>query len=179
MSKIKATTRSFRVQHPAFPRFALALLWLALLMALLAPQVLSAQSGDAVYGKEMLEVRHCTACHPVEGVGNGRAPDLGRPSPKDASPAGVAASMWNHAPQMWQQMEQQNIPVPTLTWLDSANLYAYLYSVRYFDPPGDAKRGEAGIFVQELRELPRAEAQWGYRSPRTDGAACLDMALDR
>jgi mono/diheme cytochrome c family protein len=112
------------------------------MMALLAPQVLSAQSGDAIYGKEMLEVRHCTACHQVEGEGNGKAPDLGRPGSKDISPAGVAASMWNHAPQMWQQMEKENIPVPMLTWLDAANFYAYLYSVRYFDPPGDASRGE-------------------------------------
>jgi mono/diheme cytochrome c family protein len=84
-------------------------LWLALLIALLAPQVLSAQSGDAIYGKEMLEVRRCTACHLVEGAGSGTAPDLGRPGPKDVSPAAVAASMWNHAPQMWRQMEQQNI----------------------------------------------------------------------
>lgn len=141
MSRIKSTTRGARVRRPAFPRFAVALLWLALMMLLLAPQVLSAQSGDAIYGKEMLEVRRCTACHLVEGVGIGHAPDLGRPSSKDVSAAGVAASMWNHAPKMWQQMDEQNIPVPMLSWLDAANFYAYLYSVRYFDPPGDAARG--------------------------------------
>jgi mono/diheme cytochrome c family protein len=49
--------------------------------------------------------------------------------------------MWNHAPKMWQQMEKQNIPIPALTWLDAANFYAYLYSVRYFDPAADAARG--------------------------------------
>jgi cytochrome c551/c552 len=117
-----------------------------LLIALLAPQVLSAQSGDAIYGKEMLEVRRCTACHLVEGVGKGTAPDLGRPSPKDVSPAAVAASMWNHAPQMWRQMGEQNIPIPMLTWLDAANFYTYLYSRRYFDPPGDVARG-AKVFA--------------------------------
>ncbi len=142
MFKIQATTRGCRVQRSVFPRFPRALLWLALLLGLLAPQVLSAQSGDAVYGKEMLQVRHCTACHPVEGVGSGSAPDLGRPSPKDVSPAGVAAALWNHAPQMWQQMEKDGIPVPMLTWLDAANLYTYFYSVRYFDPPGNAAHGE-------------------------------------
>jgi cytochrome c2 len=120
---------------------ALALLWLALAMALLASQTLSAQSGDAIYGKEMLEVRRCTACHSIDGAGGGSAPDLGRSSSKDESPAAVAASLWNHAPKMWQQMEAQHIPIPSLTWLDAANLYAYLYSVRYFDPPGDAGRG--------------------------------------
>jgi cytochrome c2 len=142
MSKINATTRSSRARRSILPKFALALLWLALVMVLLAPQVLSAQSGDAIYGKEMLEVRQCTACHSVEGVGKGKAPDLGRPDSKDVSPAGVAASLWNHAPKMWKQMEEQKIPVPMLTWLDAANFYAYLYSVRYFDPPGDATRGE-------------------------------------
>jgi mono/diheme cytochrome c family protein len=47
---------------------------------------------------------------------------------------------------MWRQMEEQNIPIPMLTWLDAANFYTYLYSVRYFDPPGDAARG-AKVFA--------------------------------
>lgn len=139
MSGAQTSTPKSRVRRPLV-RLALVLLWLALLVALLAPQVLSAQSGDAIYGKEMLEQRRCTACHSVEG-GGGQAPDLTRPKSGEVSPAGVAAAMWNHAPKMWRKMEEQNIPLPMLTWLDAANFYAYLYSVRYFDPPGDAARG--------------------------------------
>ena len=121
---------------------AYVLFWAVIAVTLLAPRGLHAQSGDAVYGKEMLEVRQCTSCHSIDGVGGGTAPDLGRPSPKDLSPAAVAASMWNHAPAMWQQMNERQIPIPSLSWVDGANFYAYLYSVRYFDPPGDVARGE-------------------------------------
>jgi mono/diheme cytochrome c family protein len=117
-------------------------LWAGLAAAVILPAWLAwGQAGDAVYGKEMLEVRHCTSCHAVEGAGGTTAPDLGRPSPQDISPAGVVAALWNHAPQMWEQMDAKNIPIPTLSWLDVSNLYAYMYSVRFVDPAGDAARG--------------------------------------
>ena len=164
MLVVPFTQRGARVRRSNCRQAIRPLLWLAAAVILLTPLALRAQSGDAVYGKELLEVRKCTSCHPVEGVGNGTAPDLGRPSPKDISPAAVAASMWNHAPKMWQQMNERHIPIPSLSWVDGANFYAYLYSVRYFDPAGDAARGEqvfttkscAGCHVLKANQDPAA-----------------------
>lgn len=141
MSVPRPTARAERDRRSKPATFIRIFLWLTAAF-LLTSQTLRAQSGDATYGKEMLEVRQCTTCHAINGQGGGSAPDLGRPTPKDVSPAAVAASLWNHGPKMWQLMDERHIPIPSLSWVDGANFYAYLYSVRYFDPPGDSGRGE-------------------------------------
>ncbi|MEK7407536.1 MAG: cytochrome c [Acidobacteriota bacterium] len=77
------------------------------------------------------------------GAGGGTAPDLSRRSTRDFTPATLAASMWNHGPAMWRAMSTRNLPVPPLGPTEIADLYAYFYSIRYFDLPGDAGRGKA------------------------------------
>lgn len=103
---------------------------------------LPAQVGDAEYGKELLASQGCTGCHSVAGAGEGTATDLGRHTGEQSSPAAIAARMWIHGPAMFQAMKEKSVRVPFLNEVAVANLYAYLYSIRYFDPPGDAGRGE-------------------------------------
>ena len=101
-----------------------------------------AQSGDAATGREMLSVRGCTSCHPVTGSGGGSAPDLGLVAGNNVSPAELAATMWNHGPKMWKLMDESNLTIPALSEFEIVNLFAYFYSLRYVDPPGDSQRGE-------------------------------------
>ena len=107
-----------------------------------------AQVGDPVYGKELLVGRRCTACHAVAGEGGGSASDLGKPSEEQLSLAAVTAKMWVHGPVMWEASQEKGVSVGVLTPLEIANFYAYLYSLRYFDPPGDADRGK-GVFASK------------------------------
>ena len=90
--------------------------WLCCALLLMGAAPALAQSGDAEYGKEMLEVRRCTVCHPVAGEGGGTAPDLGRRSSEEYSPAKLAAEMWTHAPVMWKGMEERNMPASSRPW---------------------------------------------------------------
>src|SRR5450756_2002415 len=48
----------------------------------------------------------------------------------------------NHAPKMWESMRAKGVRYPDLDHEDVANLFAYLYTARYVDEPGDATRGE-------------------------------------
>jgi len=100
------------------------------------------QGGDAEYGKDMLEIRRCTDCHAVAGEGGDSAPDLAKIPAGGYSPAGLAATMWNHAPQMWKAMEAAGRQPTGLQPSDIANLYAYFYSLEFHDPDGDAAAGE-------------------------------------
>ena len=52
-----------------------------------------------------------------------------------------AGLMWNHFPEMSKAMEKENIKVPELSDKDIANITAYLFSIRYFDPVGDRVAG--------------------------------------
>jgi mono/diheme cytochrome c family protein len=49
--------------------------------------------------------------------------------------------MWNHAPVMWAAIEGAGIEKPKLTPEGAADLFAFFYSTRFFDKPGDAGRG--------------------------------------
>lgn len=142
----------------------------AVVVLCLSAGPLFAEFGDAQKGAEVLRRRQCTACHSVQGTGGGSAPDLGRRSPRGFAPATLAAMMWNHGPAMWRSMAERNLPVPELTTTEINDLYAYFYSLRYFDPPGDAGRGK-DVFVSKscssCHTLSAAE-------PRKKGAAVTD-----
>lgn len=98
--------------------------------------------GDPSEGARLFEHKGCGRCHAVNGWGGRLAPDLG------AVPAGsgdlnqLVATMWNHAPEMWKRMEQENVKAAPMSEGEMASLFAYLYVARYIDEPGNVDRGE-------------------------------------
>ena len=50
--------------------------------------------------------------------------------------------MWNHAPAMWTAMRQRNIQPAGLDEQQAADLFAFFYSMRFFEEEGDAARGK-------------------------------------
>ena len=104
--------------------------------------------GDARRGALLFQEQRCIVCHSFQGAGGTTAPDLGRRSAREYTPDRLAAVMWNHAPAMWQTMAPKGITVPALGQQEVADLYAYFYSVRYFDRPGDASSGKA-VFAEK------------------------------
>lgn len=108
--------------------------------------------ADAQRGAAVLRREQCLVCHTVQGrdrrpVSKGKlphtdtAPDLSKREPRAYTPATLASVMWNHAPRMWPAFEAKGIATPKLSEQDSEDVFAYLYSRRYFDRPGDAGRG--------------------------------------
>jgi mono/diheme cytochrome c family protein len=106
----------------------------------LAP--LSLHAGDARRGVEVLRREKCLTCHNIHGEGNHAAPDLGRRIGRRYTPAVMASVLWNHAPTMWTAMAGIGFNPPQLSIQDSDDLFAYFFSVRFFDHPGEAERGK-------------------------------------
>jgi mono/diheme cytochrome c family protein len=103
----------------------------------------SAQSvGDASRGSALFAKLKCVACHTVRGQGGGTAPDLGQRTGGSYTPSLMAARMWDHAPEMWSAMKELGVTRPDLNARDAADLFAYFYAARYFDPRGDVARGK-------------------------------------
>ncbi len=98
--------------------------------------------ADSVRGRQLFESLSCVQCHSVNGKGGSLGPDLGSIVDRGFTPASLAATMWNHAPKMWDAMRQQGIHAGVLDEKDAANLFAYFYSARFFEAPGDAARGK-------------------------------------
>jgi cytochrome c2 len=103
----------------------------------------SGSAGSSNQGRKILEDRRCLACHSVGGEGAGTAADLGRRSVTSKhSPAGLAALMWSHGPSMWDQMQSRSMQISPMSKADADDLFAYFWSLRYFDPRGEAIRGK-------------------------------------
>lgn len=148
----------------------------------------SLPSADSQRGKELFSAQRCVECHSIRGQGGKSGPDLGRQIGRDYTPSVLASTMWNHAPTMWSAMKQANIERKGLNEKDAADLFAFFYSSRYFDRPGDASRGKHafaskrcaechGIAQQQVSGIPPvsewkslgqpidlAEAMWNHGS---------------
>jgi cytochrome c2 len=99
--------------------------------------------GSAKRGEQLLRDKGCTGCHSLNGKGGNGAPDLARTPQNAATPEMLASAMWNHATRMWTSSESGGKRNIRLTSSEAADLFAYLYSVLYFAPPGDANRGKS------------------------------------
>jgi mono/diheme cytochrome c family protein len=104
--------------------------------------IYGAESADSRRGEQMFETESCVQCHSIQGKGGKTGPDLGARLDRGYTPVQLAAVIWNHAPVMWTAMRLKSIRPPEINEQAAADLFAYFYSVRYFENPGDAGRGK-------------------------------------
>ena len=125
------------------PRCAAILLaaWLLCQASAAAAQPLVSPTQDPTAGARVFGEKGCGRCHAINGVGAKVAPDLGR-LPRPRSFYDLAAAMWNHLPRMAERMRQLGMPRPTLDAREAGDLVAFLYTLSYFDPPGDPRAGQ-------------------------------------
>ncbi len=128
--------------------------WLVCALALgsaraAAPPVIP---GDSERGAKLFQDAHCVQCHSVNGKGGKMGMDLSARVDRGFTPALLASAIWNNAPVMWTAMETVHIERPKLSATDAADLFAYLYSTRFFDKPGDAARGKQAFAARHCAE---------------------------
>ena len=99
-------------------------------------------SADPQHGAQVLRDEHCLKCHSVRGEGGLTAPNLARRLSPTYTPAALASLIWNHTPAMWSAMTEDRVARPRLSERDSEDLFLYLYSLRFFDHPGDPANGQ-------------------------------------
>ncbi len=95
---------------------------------------------DPTAGSRVFGAKGCVKCHAINGLGGTIGPDLGRIA-RPRSLYDVGAAMWNHLPNMLDRMQQLGIERPRLDPEDVGDLVAFLFTVDYFDPPGDPQAG--------------------------------------
>ncbi len=93
-------------------------------------------AGSRVFGE-----KGCVKCHSINGLGGTVGPDLGGIS-QAGSFYELAATMWNHVPGMTQRMTEYGIERSPMSPREAADLTAFLFTLDYFDPPGDVEAGK-------------------------------------
>ena len=86
--------------------------------------------GDAARGRVAYAEKRCGACHAAAEPGKAVAPPLAEVVDKLRTPLDVVTEMWNHAGKMEERMAEENVAWPVLRGGETADLMAYLLSLR-------------------------------------------------
>lgn len=135
-------------------------------------------SGNPVAGAMLFDSKSCSHCHAINGSGGRLAPDLGiRPSSR-ANLTQLVSTMWNHAPEMWKRMQQENLRAKPLTQSEVSDLFAFLYLARYIDEPGDARRGQHLFESKGCVKCHAVRGEGGTVGPDLAQIAGLDTPIE-
>jgi cytochrome c2 len=110
-------------------------------------QPLFSSTWDPLAGSRVFGNKGCSKCHTIHGEGGEGGPDLTRITGR-RSFYDLTAAMWNHLPRMIEEMRQRGIRRPRLSPQETGDLIAFLYTLDYFDPPGNAEVGKR-LFTQK------------------------------
>jgi len=146
---------------------------LALLLAALLPAFAAAAQDRAAYfipgnpkaGMSVFFAKGCAKCHFLLGEGGRSAPDLARAPGDHMGADELLAAMWNHAPTMWERMSATGVASPRFHETEMQDLFAFLYSVRSLDVPGDAERGRRLVFEKRCLACHAVSGQGGRTGP--------------
>lgn len=135
---------------PSFGRFprgriAAALAALALAAAPARAQDLPEPAQNALAGSRVFGEAGCASCHPVRGLGARRAPDLGATT-ESRSLEELAAALWNHLAHA--ELPDTAGARARMSGREMGDLGAFLFTIDYFEPPGDPARGHQ-LFLQK------------------------------
>ena len=128
------------------------------------------QPANSARGAELFNTLGCLQCHSIHGEGGKVGPDLGRSIDRGFTPASLAATMWNHAPGMWAAMRAEDVRPGDLDDQAAADLFAYFYSVRFFEKPGDAARATGDASRAQAPRPVRSTARLVGRLAESGGS---------
>jgi cytochrome c2 len=120
-------------------------------------------------GARLFTVKGCVTCHSINGRGGKLGPDLGPRHARPPSMIQFAGLMWNHAPQMWEKIKARGLARPKFQEQEMADLIAYLYQVRYFEPQGNADLGKQIFETKGCTTCHGPEARGGKGGPNLLG----------
>src|SRR5215472_643920 len=97
-------------------------------------------SQDPEAGAQVFEAKGCAKCHSVNGVGGKISPDLAKIS-RPRTFYDLSADLWNHLQKMTGKMQELGITKPKLDPREAADLAGFLFTLNYFDTPGNPEVG--------------------------------------
>ncbi|HVB98031.1 MAG TPA: c-type cytochrome [Candidatus Dormibacteraeota bacterium] len=120
--------------------------------------------GDPKKGWQLFQSKGCLDCHALRGDGP-QSPGAWR----SLTFMQVGQAMWSNAPAMLAAMKERGLASPRLTGKDLADLAAFIYTLRYFDPVGSAIVGRSVFRWRGCSHCHGREAQGSSIAPALRG----------
>lgn len=137
--------------------------------------------GDVSRGKSDLESKGCLTCHSVGELSGG---DLGPPLDglkKYASPIYVVQAIWNHGPEMQEEMKKRGLRRPTFTGQEIADIGAFIRAVsqwstreKIYLSPGNPNDGKLVFSRKRCDACHSVQGVGGDAGPAMDD---MDLAM--
>ena len=110
-------------------------------------------------GGRVFTEKGCGLCHAIRGAGPTAGPELAQIERKSFFDIGAAMS--NH-------LRGISIPKPTLSADEVTSLIAFLFTLQYYDQPGDPKAGEQAFAAKSCIQCHEVGGKGGRRGPSLD-----------
>jgi mono/diheme cytochrome c family protein len=135
--------------------------------------------ADPERGRKLFQTKSCLHCHSYQGEGGRAGPDLGPQKELPPTLVAFAGTMWNHSPEMWREMQSKGITRPSFEGREMADLVAFLYSLRYFEPAGAPQQGKQLFEWRGCSQCHGTRAEGGKQGPalRRPGATVSTINL--
>jgi mono/diheme cytochrome c family protein len=128
-------------------------------------------------GSIVFRRKGCANCHGQAGVGTSTAPSLRGRQSLSTLPQLVTA-MWNHAPKMWDAMDNQGLGYPDLSYQEMGELASFLYFSRYADDSGDPLHGAAVFKEKQCIQCHALRGEGGKLGPDLSDGQSLDTPVE-
>lgn len=123
-----------------------------------------------VSGRAVFVLKGCSRCHTVGGdqAENPIGPDLAAKAASWSDLMRFAGTLWNHLPEMTEQMKVLGLDRAPLFPEETRALTAYLFHAKFVGPPGNPERGRE-LFDQRLcSHCHQFAGRGGTVGPRLD-----------
>jgi len=163
---MQARMREVKLDWPQFDNYELRDLF-AYARQVSKPQI---AAGDPQHGWKVFQKQSCNACHSIKDEDDQRVgPNLGPSLKVPPTFTQFGGLMLTHAPQMGRAMKEHGIERPQFAGEDMADLFAFLYSLRYVEPSGSPHVGESVFSWRGCNRCHGESAQGTARAPALRG----------
>jgi cytochrome c551/c552 len=106
----------------------------------------------------------CVKCHAIWGEGESIGPDLGKVNLSESF-LDLSGVIWNHFPYMHQRMGSLRLEWPKFSPDELSKLVAFLYSLDFFDMPGNPETGRVLFSQKGCINCHSYEGKGGKKGP--------------
>lgn len=127
------------------------------------------QANQPKQGWQVFRTKGCMNCHKMgQSSEDSIGPDLAKVA-GGLNEANLAASMWNHAPQMWEKTSEHAMSYQQMDDQEVANLFSFISFLKFIAEEGDPRQGKTVLDSKSCTACHSLGGRGGRSAPDIAG----------